>query len=270
MTSRNVWRTLASTTVLSILILLVGCSIGTANISTPYITKTRMGKGNIPQVFVPAGCFTMGSDPAKDNMARQDEQPQHKVCITHDFWIDRDEVTNESYQQFVDDGSYEKPQFWSAEGWHWLEENKIAGPKIYDSSLNQPKQTRIGINWYEASAYANWRGGRLPSEAEWEYAARGPQSPIFPWGNQWDGNNMNYTSGQSWVGAYNMGCNALEWVADWYDPNYYQISTENDPSGSTTGVSHILRGGYWDGFPSCTRVAAEGRLARGQRRFSWY
>jgi formylglycine-generating enzyme required for sulfatase activity len=226
------------------------------NASTPYpMRKIRLDFKGVLQVFVPSGCFLMGSDTRYDPMTWADEQPSHNVCISRDYWLDRDEVTNESYQKFVDDGGYLKAQYWSSEGWQWLQENKISGPKAYAASYSQPKQARIGINWFEADAYARWRGGRLPSEAEWEYAARGPNSLIYPWGNKWDDSQLNSNTDQSWVGAYNMGCNALEWVWDWYDAKYFEISPKDNPLGPTTGISRVLRGGAWDGVPGCTRAA---------------
>src|SRR5688572_3395274 len=125
-------------------------------------------------------------------------------------------VTNAAYEQFIADGGYKKRAFWSADGWTWVVE-KLEITRANDSEgFTDPQQPRVGISWYEADAYARWRGGRLPTEAEWEYAARGPQSLIYPWGHTWDKNKANtfdggpgvttsvgsYENGISWCGAY--------------------------------------------------------------------
>jgi formylglycine-generating enzyme required for sulfatase activity len=238
------------TLVLALVSLVISCTT-----PTPYTIKTRTDTRGISQVFVPAGCFMMGSNSMQDNMSRRDEQPQHEVCITTDFWIDQYEVTNERYQSFVEDGGYIKRQYWTEDGWHWLQENKITEPNVYTAPFNHPKLTRIGLNWYEASAYAKWRGGQLPTEAQWEYAARGKESFIYPWGNPRNGNELDTDIDRSWVGAYQMGCNALEWISDWYGSTYYETSPKDDPLGSQAGDVHVLRGGQWDGVPDCIRAA---------------
>src|SRR5690606_34310947 len=112
----------------------------------------------------------------------------------------------------------------------------------------QDDHPKVCITWYEAEAYASWRGGRLPTEAEWEFAARGADSLIYPWGNEWDTTLANveeseglmpvgsYPDGVSWVGAQDMAGNAMEWVADWLGSSYRGLldQTEN-PTGPETG-----------------------------------
>ena len=116
------------------------------------------------------------------------------------------------------------------------------------------------MSYYEAEAYAKWRGGRLPTEAEWEYAARGTSGWIFPWGNTFDKSKANtkeggpgkttavdaYPTGRSWVGAYDMAGNVFQWVSDWYSETYYSSSLVHDPTGPTTGQLRVLRGGSWN------------------------
>jgi formylglycine-generating enzyme required for sulfatase activity len=113
------------------------------------------------------------------------------------------------------------------------------------------------VTWYEAEAYARWRDGRLPTEAEWEYAARGPESLVYPWGNTFDENKANvilspgltpvgsYPDGVSWVGAHDMAGNAMEWVQDWLDVDYYKLNEQYDPQGPETGTVKIEKGGWW-------------------------
>jgi formylglycine-generating enzyme required for sulfatase activity len=182
--------------------------------------------------------------------------------------MDAYEVTNAAYQKFIDAGGYTTREYWSDAGWSWKQGNNITGPKA-SSGFTDAQQPRVGISWYEAEAYAKWRGGRLPTEAEWEYAARGPDSLLYPWGNTWDGSKANtyennygktkpvgsYESGKSWVGAYDLAGNVWEWVADWYSDTYYQQRVKNDPAGPDSGQSRVVRGGSWYDFRSYARAA---------------
>lgn len=214
--------------------------------------------GGVPMVFVPPGCFQMGSR-EDDPEAKPEEQPEHTVCITQGYWLDQYEVTNEEFGKFINAGGYQNEQYWTEEGWTWLQEapNDASTPHDY-GGYTGTFQPRVGISWYEAQAYAAWRGGRLPTEAEWEYAARGPSSWIYPWGNDPDdtkanvGTGMietigNYEDGASWVGAYDMVGNVWEWVQDWYAAYTNRTNQEavNDPQGPRFGEYPVIRGGSW-------------------------
>lgn len=191
--------------------------------------------------------------------AKQHQTPATRLSSVHWIhWIDSYEVTNTAYQQFVNAGGYTTQSYWLDAGWSWKQSNKITGPRAYPN-LTDPSQPRVGVSRYEAAAYAKWRGGRLPTEAEWEYAARGRDLLIYPWGNTWGAKKANtyeegygsaksigsYEGGKSWVGAYDLAGNALEWVADWYDAGYYQQAVRNDPQGPACGDSRVIRGGSW-------------------------
>ncbi|GEM_PF-541615 len=251
-------------------------------VATPIVGTTRTDEHGVQQVWVPAGCFMMGSDPTQDPGAQQDEMPQHQVCISRGFWLDQYEVTNAAYQQFIDSGGYTHQEWWSDAGWEWIQSQKISGPLVVFGTTGA-QQPRVGVSWYEADAYARWRGGRLPTEAEWEYAARGPESRLYPWGNTYQAGYANideqsiggqhnphsvdvgsYEAGKSWVGALDMSGNVWEWTQDWYDANYYLQRIRNDPTGPLTGTTKTLRGGSWFNDPSCARAACRRVKFRGR------
>lgn len=243
------------------------------------ITKREDDKG-ISQVQVPAGCFLMGTSEAEADYARtldapswaagrlSSEQPQHEICLSAAYWIDEFEVTNAAFQQFIDDDGYTTEKYWSAEGWRWLNQQSLDDLLARCEELTTPDHPKVCITWYEAEAYASWRGGRLPTEAEWEFAARGEDSTLYPWGNEWDTTRANvenseglmpvgsYSAGISWVGAHDMAGNAMEWVADWLAADYRGLldQTEN-PTGPETGRIKIEKGGWWNSNAVLARSA---------------
>ena len=177
-------------------------------------------------VPVPAGSFLMGSDPKFDRAAGPQELPQHQVYVDA-FGIDRYEVSNVNYLRFVLATGAAWPHYWRAQPFP----DKMA------------KHPVIGVSWREADAYCRWRGARLPTEAEWEKAARGEDGRMFPWGNEpagWIKSNIahsgskrgakypplanvdRYDNGVSPYGVHQMAGNVSEWVSDWFDPEYYR------------------------------------------------
>ncbi|NJN54985.1 MAG: SUMF1/EgtB/PvdO family nonheme iron enzyme [Anaerolineae bacterium] len=159
----------------------------------PKAGDNRVDGWGIEQVWVPAGSFLMGTGdtsnlepPAWAARILASEQPQHEVTITQGYWLDKYEVTNAAFQAFVEDGGYLNEEFWSEEGWRWLSRKVVEQLPVSCGDEDEANHPRVCITWYEAEAYARWRGGRLPTEAEWEFAARGPQSLIYPWGNEFD------------------------------------------------------------------------------------
>jgi iron(II)-dependent oxidoreductase len=237
-------------------------------VSIPKLGETRTDAFGVPQVYVPVGYFSMGSNIRRDKDSQADEQPIHHVPITRWFWLDTCLVTNEDYGRFIQDKGYQRQDYWSPSGWKWLKYNHITGPKEY-AGFDDARQPRVGISWYEADAYAQWRGGRLPTEAEWEYAARGHAAAIFPWGDAYDPARCNAENrfrkttpvdaylkaadgGRSWCGAVDMAGNVWEWCADWYSVDYYRASAAYDPTGPMSGTSRVMRGGSWrDGRMQC-------------------
>lgn len=245
----------------------------------PRAGDTRIDSKGIEQVWVPAGSFKMGASEQEiqDQLALNppgwiieefaSEQPQHKVNITRGYWIDKYEVTNAAFLAFINDGGYQKQEYWSEAGWKWLQTRKDNTAYFIKSAQDKPDYPCVIVRWYEAEAYAAWRGGQLPSEAEWEYAARGPEALIYPWGNTFDEEKANvlenlgvkpvgsYPEGASWVGALDMSGNAMEWVNDWLDVNYYQERIADDPAGPETGSVKIEKGGWWGSNPFVARCS---------------
>jgi len=240
----------------------------------PEPGTVRLDERGVAQVWVPAGSFTMGTGdhlpvepPAWAARALSSERPAHAVEITRGFWLDRTEVTVRAFAAFVADGGYERRTLWSDAGWAWLAARGAEGLPLEcleDGALDLP---RVCVTWYEAEAYARWRGGRLPHEAEWEWAARGPESRLFPWGDEWDPEKAqvvgadgpaavgSFPDGASWVGALDMAGNAMEWVQDWLDVSYYARAERLDPAGPPTGARKVEKGGWWGGPPFAARSA---------------
>jgi formylglycine-generating enzyme required for sulfatase activity len=240
----------------------------------------RSDAHRVGQVWVPPGRFVMGTDEAtRAELAAQDlprwvagelasECPAHEVVIGRGFWIDRRETSNAEFAAFVADGGYGRRELWSDAGWAWLA-SQPAGSRPAPCEADSPEQPRACITWYEAEAYARWRGGRLPTEAEWEYAARGPRSLRYPWGDAFDASRCTVVdataptpvgglpAGASWVGALDMSGNVMEWVADWLDVGGYatQLPGAQDPTGPATGKIKVEKGGWWGGPAFAARCA---------------
>ncbi len=242
--------------------------VPTSTPQPPSPGETRTDEKGVVQVWVPAGSFKMGTDAASIEALKAlqpgpsgfvlgefpREQPQHEVQLTRGYWIDKTEVTNQSFQAFVAAGGYTTRAYWSEAGWEWLSRQMVDMlPRFCLGNL--PDNPVACVTWYEAEAYAAWRGGRLPTEAEWEFAARGPDSRIYPWGNEFDPALCNvveakglqpvgsYPAGASWVGALDMAGNVMEWVQDWLGD--YPEGTAIDPTGPTEGRAKVEKGGWW-------------------------
>jgi len=259
-------------------------------------TKVLGGAG-ITLVYVPAGSFLMGSTDAEIDAALamcqrfygscprswfELESPRHTVGLDG-YWIGQTEVTNAEYRRFVEAGGYKDSQYWSSDGWAWRSNNDIRQPEFWDDpAYNGDSYPVVGVSWFEAEAYTKWVGARLPTEAEWEKAARGTDGRTYPWGNEWDGERLNYCDsscrfdwkdvtvndryaiaappgtypgGASPYGGLDMAGNVWEWVRDWYDGSYYANSPPRNPTGPSYGQAKILRGGSWINSPAYVRCA---------------
>jgi formylglycine-generating enzyme required for sulfatase activity len=194
---------------------------------------------DVPMVLVPAGKFTRGST------LGEDEKPVRQIYLNA-FYIDKFEVTVGQYASYLEATGMEEPPDWSI--------------------MNQPQHRRrpvVNVSWEDAVNYCKWAGKRLPTEAEWEKAARGTDGRIYPWGNEaptrlhanygrkdWDDHHAltpvgSFEAGKSPYGLYDMAGNAWEWVFDWYGHDYYKKSPEKNPIGPAKGSEKVVRGGSW-------------------------
>jgi formylglycine-generating enzyme required for sulfatase activity len=223
-------------------------------------------------VVVPAGEFAMGS-PDGD----ADELPVHTVALGG-FYIDRTEVTNAQFGRFLTEQGNQ-----TEEGTTWLDleaEDCLIEQRgeDFEPRTGYDEHPVIEVSWHGAVAYCKWAGARLPTEAEWEYAARGPERRTYPWGTgEPDCDKANHTpieqiegcaksfvavgsypAGRSWCGALDLSGNASEWVADWY--SRYSPGPQRDPRGPDSGDKRVVRGGYWHSEPFRIRSAARSAL----------
>ncbi|UCG50169.1 MAG: SUMF1/EgtB/PvdO family nonheme iron enzyme, partial [Phycisphaerales bacterium] len=209
-------------------------------------------------VDIPAGRFLMGAqakDPSKPNYdgeAYDDESPVHEVRLDG-FRIGRYPVTVGEYLRFVEAGGYGDRELWEAGGF-----GEWTSPEDWDEQFAHLNRPVVGVSWFEAAAYARWRGCRLPTEAEWERAARGPEGRSYPWGDSapdallanYDGAKVGaptpvgiYPRGATAEGLMDMAGNVWEWCSDWFG-DYSKAAAEN-PRGHASGTYRCLRGGSW-------------------------
>ncbi len=242
--------------------------------------QTRPADG-MTMVYVPGGTFQMGSTGAEIDAAialcekhysicnrwyYQREAPQHAVSLDS-FWLDRTEVTNAQYRSCVAAGACPEPLTC-----------KKGEPTYADAQKSE--HPVVCVSWDDAQSYCRWSGARLATEAEWEYAFRGEQRSIYPWGDSFDGSRLNYCDANcdqphadgrfddhyaqtapvtslptdvSWSGALGMSGNASEWVADWLGE--YAAAAAANPTGPPSGSEKVLRGGNWTSHPTYCRGA---------------
>lgn len=212
----------------------------------------------VTMMYVPAGEFIMGN-----NNGRDEVKPERTVYLD-DFYIDKYEVTNAAYKRCVDANGCGAPQ-----------SNRSLTYFPYYGDSQYDDYPVLFVSWYQAKRYCEWRGMRLPTEAEWEKAARGVSGRrIYAWKGAFDGTKLNfcdsrctfgksadktvddgyadtapvgsYEEGQSSYEIYDLAGNVWEWIADWYDAGYYRAAPNTNPLGPSSGVYRVLRGGAWD------------------------
>ncbi len=225
---------------------------------TVGISKIREQDG-MTVFFVPSSDFNMGASDL-DQQAGENELPVHQVHLD-DYWIDETEITNRQYNICVEAGICATSKYFT---------NEIYNGEHYPV---------VGVAWQDALDYCTWTGGRLPTEAEWEYAAKGIENLIYPWGNEYDGNLLNacdencseswadqdlddgyeksapvgsFPAGASWVGALDLAGNVWEWVEDWCGE--YEEGPLDNPAGPDDGNCKIIRGGAWASPPAGLRT----------------
>jgi formylglycine-generating enzyme required for sulfatase activity len=238
----------------------------TASKNASLITNPASLPSWLPELIrIPAGPFLMGSSDA-DTRADDDEKPQHRLKLP-DYWIGKTPVTNAQFRPFVEGDGYTNRAYWTAVGWAWRKEENILKPVDWDDAKwNGADYPVVGVSWFEALAYCRWLSAqtgddyRLPSEAEWEKAARGPAGLIWPWGNTWEAGRCNskeagiqrttpvgqYPTGASPYGVLDMAGNVWEWCATKYGRSYpYQPEDEWTEAYLEEDVGRRIRGGAW-------------------------
>ena len=262
--------------------------VGRAN---PWTIRVLLSDGpsipdGIDMIHVPAGDFAMGTD-----QGDRQEGPSHVVHLDA-YWIDRFETTNRAFQRFVQDTGLEtlaeregRSVIYRDGGYHTIEGASWWRPSGPGSDLSgRLDHPVVQIAWDEADAYCRWAGKRLPTEAEWERAARGTDRRTYPWGAAGSHTPLSrantgarncchesahdgylntapvgsFPQGASPVGAHDMAGNVWEWTGDHFDPNFYSSSPRRNPTGAASGDERVLRGGSWISYSFMLRTAYRG------------
>ncbi|HUG82603.1 MAG TPA: formylglycine-generating enzyme family protein, partial [Bryobacterales bacterium] len=216
------------------------------------VKRTETGINPDDYVLIPAGRFKMGAVPG-DEQAADNEKPQHEVQITKAFYLKKTPVTVGEYKRFAEETGREMPK----------------APE-FNQGWEKEDHPIVEVAWEDARTYCEWAGRRLPTEAEWEYAARGGQEGLkYPNGDELTKQDAHFQDkGTAPMGQYpangydlhDMAGNAWEWVADWYGEDYYKNSPDTDPKGPDSGEYRVLRGGSWRYSPGLLRASFRFRI----------
>jgi len=214
-------------------------------------------------IFVPAGEFLMGSDHRTDPYFWGAEEPEHNVYLDA-FWIYRVEVTNAMYERCVEGQACPRP----AQDHSNTHSEYYGNPTYADYPV-------IYVSWVHATSYCRWAGGRLPTEAEWEKAARGTDGRLFPWGDASPSSQQanfrdsgyrdtvsvgTYSGAVSPYGVLDMAGNVWEWTFDWFQSAYYDVTPYENPRGPASGSSRVMRGGSWHNTADGVRTVARASI----------
>lgn len=225
------------------------------------IHQEAAGRDGAPLILIPAGPFLMGSE-----TGQEDERPVHRIELDS-FYIDKYEVTVSRYARFLQAESPDRPFLWAQA-----------------TQGAQGQKPVIGVDWFDAKEYCKWVGRRLPTEAEWEKAARSDDQRTYPWGNEpptrthanagqrtWSGYETlwavgSHARGSSPYGVADLAGNVWEWVADWYDQTYYATGPKKNPQGPRQGPLRVLRGGAWNNDAANIRATNRAAYTPSARR----
>ena len=219
----------------------------------PVLGDEKLGPDGQTLVWVPGGSFMMGCDEFYGT-----EQPVHRVTLDG-FWLGKCEITNAQYATFLNVVQPGSIAPWLDLGGGACQIERIGG--VYQPIAVWAQYPVVAVSWEGARVYCEHYGYSLPTEAQWEYGAAGPDAHKYPWGTEWDGSKLCYwdntgpygeafpvgslPAGASWCGARDMAGNVWEWCSDWYSGTYYATSPEQNPTGPAEGTYKILRGGSW-------------------------
>ena len=266
------WKWIGLALIAALVILAVSARSWLAEKYKQWSSPSVNAKDGLEYVWVSPGSFQMGCVP-DDTECDYDEKPPHRVSLSQGFWMGRTEVTVQAYQRFAEATGTAMPQ-----------------APDFNPNWSEKNHPIVNVSWNEAVAYCEWAGGQLPTEAEWEYAARGGQEGLrYPWGNSMDHENANYGADQgsrglalgrdafentapvgsfpenAW-GLFDMSGNVMEWTRDWYSDAYYRQPASQDPRGPATGNTRVLRGGGWENPPRVLRCSWRYAGVPGARR----
>ena len=236
-------------------------------------------------IQVPGGPFLMGTDDSEEPDQRAHESPRVRPDLSS-YEVMRTPVTVGQFARFLAAGGYDERSFWSAYGWRWRTEANVVRPRFASEEERgewhaylTPSRPIVGVSWFEADAYARWQGARLPTEAEWEKAARGTDGRRYPWGDPWEEDRAAhrgygpkktipvgvFPAGESPYGVLDAVGSVWQWCSDMYTADAYAHADSRDPQGPSVAdgsvhapgkpLHRVVRGGAWNTLAWSLRCA---------------